>query len=515
MTDSKGGTPMEAIIRFEHISKTFPGVRALSDVSFDISKGEVHAIVGENGAGKSTLMNILGGLYVPTDGKVIFEDTEITDFHEQAALQLGIGVVYQEMKLCPNLSIVENIFLGRELRGRHRKLDWATMRDACKGVLDSLGLHLSVDTAVKRLSIAEQQIVEIAKSISRDIKVLVLDEPTSALTMVESMKLFENIASLKKQGVTIIYISHRLEEIIELSDRVSVLRDGQYKGTFNIADVNIDKLVKLIAGEKLYNELEHKSVDDKKTFSDEDVYLEVEHLYSEDGTVKDVSFNLKKGEILGFYGVQGAGRTELLETIFGLRKRKSGKVRLNGKELENKNPLQAINNGFAMVPEDRRIAGLFPKMNILENINTSNAKDVIKFGALIDKRAMKTIAEDMRKKIGIKTRDIYQNIMQLSGGNQQKVIIGRWLASGPKVFLVDELTRGVDVGAKSEIFTVLRMLQQEGLGVVLVSSEIQEVIAEADRVLVMKDGQIVKELAGEHINKDEIVSHALIGKHTG
>lgn len=506
---------METIIKFKNISKTFPGVRALSDVSFDINRGEVHGIVGENGAGKSTLMNILGGLYVPTDGKVIFEDSEITDFHEQAALQLGIGVVYQELKLCPNLSILENIFLGRELRGKHRKLDWLTMREACKPVLDSLGFHLPVDTVVKKLSIAEQQIVEIAKSISRDIKVLVLDEPTSALTMVESMKLFENIAELKKQGVTIIYISHRLEEIIEIADRVSVLRDGQYKGTFEISDVNIDKLVRLIAGEKLYNELEKRDKTDKQTFTDEDVYLEVDHLYSEDGTVRDVSFNLKRGEILGFYGVQGAGRTELLETIFGLRKRKGGTIRLNGKVLENRSPMKAIDNGFAMVPEDRRIAGLFPKMNIMENINTSNAKDVVKLGFLMDRRSMKIIAEDLRKKIGIKTRDIYQNIMQLSGGNQQKVIIGRWLASGPKVFLVDELTRGVDVGAKSEIFSVLRILQQEGLGVVLVSSEIQEVIAEADRVLVMKDGQIVKELIGEHINKDEIVSNALIGRHVG
>lgn len=506
---------MEAIIKFENISKTFPGVRALSEVSFNIERGEIHAIVGENGAGKSTLINILGGLYIPTEGRVCFEGSEITVFNEQAALQVGIGVVYQEMKLCPNLSIVENVFLGREIRAKHRKLDWPTMREACKKVLDSLGLYLPVDTVVKRLSIAEQQIVEIAKSISRDIKVLVLDEPTSALTMTESIKLFENIASLQKRGVTIIYISHRLEEIIELSDRVSVLRDGKYKGTFNIEDVSIDKLVKLIAGEKLYNELEYKNTKNKHQFTDEDIYLEVENLNSEDGKVKDVSFNLRRGEILGFYGVQGAGRTELLETVFGLRKRKSGTIRLNGKELENKSPIQAINNGFAMVPEDRRIAGLFPKMNIMENINTSNAKDVVRFGTLMDKQAMKTIAEDLRKKIGIKTRDIYQNIMQLSGGNQQKVIIGRWLASDPKVFLVDELTRGVDVGAKSEIFTVLRMLQEEGLGVVLVSSEIQEVIAEADRVLVMKDGHIVKELRGEHINKDEIISHALIGKHDG
>lgn len=515
MTMAEGGVPMDAIIRFENISKTFPGVRALSDVSLEIRRGEVHAIVGENGAGKSTLMNILGGLYVPTSGKVLFEDAEVAINNEQIALQLGIGVVYQEMKLCPNLSIVENIFLGREIRGKRRKLDWPTMREASAQVLDSLGLHVSVDTAVKRLSIAEQQIVEIAKSISRDIKVLVLDEPTSALTMSESLKLFENIASLKEKGVTILYISHRLEEIVELSDRVSVLRDGTYKGTFDTCDVDIDKLVKLIAGEKLYNELDHRTPSTRKDFSNADVCLDVNHLSSEDGTVEDVSFNLKKGEILGFYGVQGSGRTELLETLFGLRKKKHGTIRLNGNEIENKDPIQAIGHGFAMVPEDRRRAGLFPNMNIMENINTSNAKDIVKFAGVMDTRTMKNIAEDLRAKIGVKTRDIHQNIMQLSGGNQQKVIIGRWLASGPKVFLVDELTRGVDVGAKSEIFAVLRMLQEEGMAIILVSSELQEVIAEADRVLVMKDGNIVNELTGQHINKDEIISSALIGRSAG
>ncbi|MCF7944519.1 MAG: sugar ABC transporter ATP-binding protein [Spirochaetia bacterium] len=503
---------MSVIVKFENITKNFPGVRALSHVSLDVKYGEVHAVVGENGAGKSTLMNILGGLFDPTEGKIYFEGKEVDIPNEQASLQLGIGVVYQEMKLCPNLSIVENIFLGREIRGKRRKIDWKSMKETCIQVLDSLGLKLSPDTLVKSLSIAEQQIVEIAKSLARDIKVLVLDEPTSALTMTESQKLFSNIHALKKKGVSIIYISHRLEEIIELSDRISVLRDGEFKGTFNVEDVNVNKLVKLIAGEKLLKELSQKAPQKRKNFSSKVPYVVVENLSSSDGSVQNVSFNLKRGEILGFYGVQGAGRTEMLQTIFGLRNKKSGSIKVDNIEIENRNPMKAIENGFAMVPENRREAGLFPNMNILENINISNAKDIIKIGGLLKKQKMKTISEKYKGKIGIKTRDIYQSIMQLSGGNQQKVIIARWLASKPQVFLVDELTRGVDVGAKSEIFSVLRMLQEQGLGIILVSSELQEVIAEADRVLVMKDGRIVKELTGNQINKDEIVEHALLGK---
>ena len=426
-------------------------------------------------------------------------------------MNYGIGVVYQELKLCPNLSITENIFLGREIRSSRNKPDWALMKSESEKVLKALGMELNPSLKVKSLSIAEQQIIEIAKVLSRDVRILVLDEPTSALTISESTKLFENIRKLRAAGVAVIYISHRLEEVLELSDKVSVLRDGQYKGTFKRDEVDSQKLVKLIAGEKLTEALSRRTSEDDRNIYDAKPIMKVNNLSSADGKVNDASFELYKGEVLGFYGVQGAGRTELLETIFGLRKKGSGEIILDESVIENASPSDAIDNGFAMVTEDRKQSGLFQNMSILENINISNAPSVSTAAGLIRKNRMKEIAEKYRNDIGIKVSDVNQNIMQLSGGNQQKVIIGRWLASGQRIFLVDELTRGVDVGAKAEIFHILKKLREDGLGIVLVSSEIQEVIAESDRVLVMRNGQIVKELKGEEVTKDNIVENALIG----
>lgn len=498
-------------IEFKQITKQFPGVRALTDVSFSIEEAEIHSIVGENGAGKSTLMNILGGLFGPTEGSVLYFGETVDITNEQASLQLGIGVVYQELKLCGNLSVTENIFLGRELRTTQKRLDWVQMEAVTQQVLHSLGSSIGPRALVKSLTIAEQQIIEIAKSLARDIKVLILDEPTSALTLHESQKLFENIRELKSQGVTVIYISHRLEEILELSDRISVLRDGQYKGTFNAQDVDINRLVTLIAGQKLIGALDKKASKRPKVEEDREPTLIVNNLSSSDGRVDSVSFSLHSGEILGLYGVQGAGRTELLECLFGLRAVHSAEIYLNGKQLHITSPSQAIDEGFAMVPEDRRRSGIFPNFSIQENIAISNPRSCTKRLGWLDRKRMRSISQKLKQTIGIKTPDVDQNIMNLSGGNQQKVIIARWLETNPSIFLVDELTRGVDVGAKTEIFSVLDSLRDRGMGILLVSSEIQEVVAEADRVLVMKDGRIVKELVGDAVTKDKIIHHALIG----
>ncbi len=502
---------MSEIVRFEDISKSFNKVQALSDVSLSINTGEVHSIVGENGAGKSTLMNILGGLFEATTGKIFIDGTETVLHSEQDALQLGIGVVYQELKLCPNLNVTENIFLGRELR-KGRSLDWKRMQQKSSEVLKSLGISIAPATLVRRLSVAQQQVVEIAKSLAKEVRVLVLDEPTSALTITESLMLFENIRKLRDNGVAIIYISHRLEEVLDLSDRISVLRDGKYKGTFDKKDVGINDLVRLIAGDKFSKELEDSANMVKPPKPDGEPYLRVENLCSADGVVKNVGFELHEGEVLGFYGVQGAGRTEMLETIFGLRKKSSGSIRLNGVEMDNINPLAAIKNGFAMIPEDRKQVGVLPNMNICENIVTSCPGKVTGLLGWMKKRCMVALAKEFKKDVGIKARDVYQNILNLSGGNQQKVVISRWLATDPQVFLMDELTRGVDVGAKAEIFEILRNLRDKGLGIVLVSSELQEVLVESSRVLVMKNGEIVKELVGAEITKDNIVEHALIGE---
>lgn len=501
---------MTPMIRFEHISKSFPGVRALSDVSFSIGRGEVHALVGENGAGKSTLMNILGGLFAPSEGSINFDGNDAVIPNEQASLSMGIGIVYQELKLCQNLTITENVFLGRELRSGG-KIDWKRMKKITAEWLSSLGVALPPDALVRTLSIAEQQIVEIAKSLSRDIKVLVLDEPTSALTIRESESLFANVRNLKAKGVTVIYISHRLEEVLELSDRITVLRDGEYKGTFDTGSVKIDDLVRLIAGEKLIEVLAKDESKAHRSFDSSRPLLGVHGLSSADGKVRDVSFELHAGEILGIYGVQGAGRTELLETMFGMRKPGSGEILLDGKAVENRTAARAIENGFGMVPEDRRRTGIFPNMNILENINISNRREMSDGMGFLRKERMVTISNRYREEMGIKTRDVFQNITHLSGGNQQKVVVSRWLATDPKVLLVDELTRGVDVGAKAEIFSILRMLRSRGVGIVMVSSELQEVIAESDRVLVMKNGTVVRELEGDEIDKDTIIRYALVG----
>ena len=504
---------MRNIVEFKDISKSFNKVQALRDVSITIREGEVHSIVGENGAGKSTLMNILGGLFPPTTGTIKISGQEVTLPNEQAALNLGIGVVYQELKLCPNLNVTENIFLGRELRKNGRALDWKRMHKITEEVMKSLGIFIVPTTLIKHLSVAQQQVVEIAKSLAKDVRVLVLDEPTSALTITESTMLFENVKKLRDKGVAIIYISHRLEEVLELSDRISVLRDGKYRGTFDKCEVGIADLVRLIAGDKFSRELEESANMKKPPKPEGEPYLQVERLCSVDGSVKNVSFELFAGEVLGFYGVQGAGRTEVLETIFGLRKKKSGVIRLEGKEIENINPMEAIRNGFAMIPEDRKQVGILPNMNICENINTSCPGAIVNILGWINKSKMFEIAGKLKEDVGIKAKSIFQNILNLSGGNQQKVVISRWLATEPKVFLMDELTRGVDVGAKAEIFTILRNLREQGLGIVLVSSELQEVLVESSRVLVMRNGEIVKELVGEEITKDNIVENALIGEN--
>lgn len=498
---------MSTIIEFENIGKLFPGVKALVDVNFSIERGEIHALVGENGAGKSTLMNILGGLYSQTTGKVKFSGKEVLIHNELTALNMGIGVVYQELKLCPNLTVAENIFLGREIREGKGKINWRKMNDVSRTALIDLSTAIQPETLVKNLSIAEQQIVEIAKSITKDIKVLILDEPTSALTLKETESLFKNIKGLQQNGVTIIYISHRLEEIITLCDRISILRDGKYQGTFSKESITLDKLVKIIAGKELLNELcrsNNKNKLDKPLLVIKDL--------SSPGVLKNINMTLYKKEIIGVYGVQGAGRTELLEAIFGLDSKKTGYMELEGKRINNRNPAEAIKNGFAMVPEDRRQEGIFPNFNVFENISTSNGKDISNLIGFLKNRKIRKIANKYKTDIGIKTKDIFQSIQTLSGGNQQKVIISRWLATNPKIFLVDELTRGVDVGAKAEIFKILRKLRTSGLSIILVSSELAEIVSESDRVLVMRNGSLVAELTGQEINKDKIIYHALCGE---
>ncbi len=492
---------MEELVIFKNITKKYPGVVALDEVSFSIQKGEIHAIVGENGAGKSTLMHILGGEIQPDGGEIIYKGKPVVIADPHAARLLGISIVYQELKLCPNLSVVENINLGRE-----KKINRKEMCQECSLVLHSLGANINPRVLVKNLSIAEQQMVEIAKAISFQSEVLILDEPNSALTLNETENLFRNLLNLKEKGVTIIFISHRLEEVFKISDRISVLRDGKYLATFPTNEINIDQIVTLIAGKKLVNELSQKTI---KNFEKNRSVLEVKNL-SRGKYFKNVSFQLFEKEILGIYGLQGSGRTELLESIFGTARIDQGEIFLYGRKINITSSKLAIKNGLAMVPEDRRKTGLFSNMDVKENINISNPKEIAPFG-FINKRKVFEIAKKLVQSLSIKVGSVSQMVKNLSGGNQQKVIISRWLATQPKIFLVDELTRGIDVGAKAEIYRILQRLRNEGLSILLVSSELQEVLAECDRILVMRNGALVANLFGDQADKETVLKYALKG----
>jgi len=497
---------LEDLIIFKHITKRFPGVTALDNVSFSIRKGEIHALVGENGAGKSTLMNILGGEIQPDEGTVILRGKPTQIPNPYAARLNGISIVYQELKLCPNLSVVENIFLGREREGSGGRLKVKKMSAHCHEVFQSLGVSLNPRTLVRNLSIAEKQLVEISKAISLESDVLIMDEPNSALTLTETEKLFDNLRRLKEKGVTIIFISHRIEEVFRISDRISVLRDGKYLGTFDIEETSFDEIVTLIAGKKLSSELAQTHY--SKIHSDRTV-MEVRDL-SREKYFKHITFQLFEKEILGIYGLQGAGRTELLETIFGLAQPDSGEIYAFGKKINLRSPADAIRYGIAMLTEDRLVTGIFTNMDVKDNICISNTNDVSKLW-FIQRKTLINVAKQFVKMIEIKVRSVTQLVRNLSGGNQQKVIISRWLATKPKIFLMDELTRGIDVGAKAEIYKILRRLREDGLSIIIVSSELPEVLAECDRVLVMRNGMLVADFPKEQTTKEKVLRLALKG----
>jgi ribose transport system ATP-binding protein len=496
---------MIPIIEFRDIVKTFPGVKALNGISFSLDAGEVHALVGENGAGKSTLMNILGGQYSCDGGTLLLDGREIQFHSQHESLLHGIGIVYQELRLCPNLTVCENIYLGRERDAGKGQVSWTEMNRQASAILASLGASVLSTDKVEDLSVANQQLVEIARAISREARILVMDEPTSALTVKESERLFEIIAALKSKGVTIIYISHRMEEVFRISDRITVLRDGSYMGTFETATVDSKEIVNLIAGKELASELS-QSVSCCIDYNEP--VLEVNRL-SRTGKFSEVSFTLHRQEIVGIYGLQGAGRTELLEAIFGLAPEWTGEIKAFGKPIRNRNAAEAIANGFAMVPENRRDAGIFPDMSLLENVNSAQKKAItgllgsLKFGVMT-----KTCNQSLQS-FNVKANSPKGLIKNLSGGNQQKVVLAKWLAIQPRILLIDEPTRGIDVGAKAEIYRIIRQLREEGLSVIIVSSELPEVLSESDRILVMKNGSLVATLLAQDATRERIIQYAL------
>jgi ABC-type sugar transport system ATPase subunit len=499
---------LENIIKFENVTKKFPGVVAVDHVNFSIAKGEIHALVGENGAGKSTLMNILAGVIQPDSGSIIFKGREIVISNPLMARQIGISTVYQELKLCENLSVAENIYLGREKKSRFGGMNWKGMITESRQLLDSFGVSINPKSIVRNLTVAQRQVVEIARAISLNTDVLILDEPTSSLTMNETKLLFENLIKLQSKGVAIIFISHRLEEIFTVSDRISVLRDGKYLGTFEKNKISEEDVVSLIAGKKLFAELKKREIDYKQ--NDKKVVLEINNL-TRANFFKDISFKLYEKETLGFYGLQGSGRTEIIETIFGLYKPDHGEIYLFGEKVKLRKTSDAIKRGLALVPEDRRKSGLFEGMTVKENMALIIIKVLSFLSFIINSKIVKT-ANTFTKKLDIRMTSLNQKVKNLSGGNQQKVIIARWLAINPKILLMDEPTRGIDVGAKAEIYKILRELKhKENKSIIIISSELPEVMAECDRVIVMRNGRIAGEAIADDINERKILKLAFSG----
>jgi len=493
---------MEDIIVFQEITKTFPGVVALDQVSFSIRQGEIHAIVGQNGAGKTTLMNILSGEIQPDRGVLVYRGRPVVIPDPHAARSLGINVVHQELMLCPNLTVLENIFLGQSLKGLERERKVKGVQEIFKG----FGVDVPLQARVRDLSIAKQQLVEIVRAVAFRSEVLVLDEPTSALTVAEAKRLFEILRKLVKEGTTIIFISHRLEEVFEIAERITVLRDGKYVTTVVREETNPEDLVRLMVG-KTFVEMFKYEPPPKRL---QKVALEVRDL-SRGTFFQDISFALYEGEILGIYGLQGSGRTELAETLFGFSPPDRGEIFLYGKRIEIRNTWEAIRLGLAMVPEDRRRTGLFLNMDVKENIGVVRAPQLVKRGFL-SPASFVTIASPLVKKLNIKTSGLSQKVRNLSGGNQQKVVIARWLTIQPRILIVDEMTRGVDVGAKQEMYRIIQDLRREGMSIIFISSELSEITGLCDRVLVMYKGKIVGELQREAISEETILAHAMGAK---
>ncbi|MGB0090719.1 MAG: sugar ABC transporter ATP-binding protein [Planifilum fulgidum] len=485
------------ILQVREIHKVFPGTKALSNVSMEFHAGEVHAVVGENGAGKSTLMNILSGVFPPTEGQIILEGEEVRFQSPRQAQEKGIAIVHQELSLCPHLTVGENMFIGRLPRSRLGFVDRNKLREDAKKMLEAFKADIDPDDLAGDLSISEQQVVEIAKALTMDCKVLILDEPTSAITESEANNLFEVIRELRGKGICIIYISHRIKEIFSISDRISVLRDGHYIGTYHTEEMTPDRVVQLMVGRELKNIYPPKSTRGKKEI------LRVENL-SREGVFHQIRFTLYEKEVLGIFGLVGAGRTEMSRALCGIDPKDSGQVWLDGKPVAIDSVSQAIQQGIVYLTEDRKNQGLFLDLSVKRNIVSSNLQ-AVSSGLFIDPVKEKKMAEHFSEKLNVKTPSLDQSIGSLSGGNQQKAMIAKWLSTHPKVLLLDEPTRGIDVGAKSEIYKMLRELADDGKGIIVISSELPEVIGICDRVLVMHQGRIVGEVSGERINEEEII----------
>lgn len=490
----------QVLLELKGISKTFPGVKALNDISFCVKKGHIHALVGENGAGKSTLIKILDGIYKSDAGTMMLAGKPLSPHTPLEAQEQGISVVHQEIKLVETLSVAENIFLGRP-KTSHNLIDWKKLNREAQVLLDSLEANLSPTTTVRNLSIAQKQMVEICKAMSSNVELLIMDEPSATLTTKEQEVLFRTMRTLKAKGVTIIYISHRLEEIFNLADEVTVLRDGCLVDTMPIDDIDRKRLISMMVGRELENEYP------KEKIAVGEVLLEVKDV-CRGRMVKNISFQLHRGEILGIAGLVGSGRTETARAIFGADKREKGTVVIKGKELKKQTVTESIQNKIALVPEDRRSQGLILNMSVKENISLVGIDHILK-KKIINHGLEKNMAHDFINKLRIQTPDEEREVKNLSGGNQQKVVLSKWLAVDSDVIIFDEPTRGIDVGAKAEIYRLLVALAKAGKGIIMISSELPELLGMADRIIVMHEGRISGEILSNDATQEKILEMAI------
>ena len=489
------------LLEMKNITKEFPGVRALDGVSFTLKKGSVHALMGENGAGKSTLMKCLFGIYSVDSGEIYLDGDRVSFKSPNDALQNGVAMVHQELNQATKRNVMDNIWLGRYPTRLGFITSEREMYDKTKAIFDDLGIKTDPRSIMSTMSVAERQMAEIAKAVSYDARVIVLDEPTSSLSDREVEHLFAIIDKLKGRGCGIIYISHKMDEILRISDEITVMRDGKHIATEPSENMTMNRIIKLMVGREL------TEMYPKKTNSPGEVILRVEGLSSRHNHVNDVSFNLRRGEIIGFAGLAGAGRTEVIENLFGISERESGKIFLDGKEIKNRDPREAIKNGFALITEERRATGIFGILDICENTTVSGLKKYLRFGLLSD-RLRKEDTDWAIKSMNIKTASQKTQIKLLSGGNQQKVIIGRWLLTEPEILMLDEPTRGIDVGAKYEIYQLIDALAAKGKSIIVVSSELSELLGICDRIYVMSSGRIAGEVDAKETTQEEIMTLA-------
>ena len=495
----------DVILRFDNISKTFPGVKALKNISFEIHRGDVHVLLGENGAGKSTLIKILTGVYQADEGGTIYLDGKPIEIHDTLqSRNHGIGTVFQENSLIPHLNVAENVFLTRELRGPGGIIDWGRTYEECERWIRELGVdHINPRTQVRRLSVADQQIVEIVKVFSQNPSIVILDEPTSSLSDNEIQNLFRIIETLKAKGVTFIYVSHRMEEIKRIGDRATIFRDGALTGEIeDCKTADMDQVINMIVGRTLEEKFPHRESHIG------DVMLEVKGIQVPN-TIYDISFQVRKGEVLGFSGLVGSGRTSTAKAIVGAIPRTAGEIFIEGKKVKITNPAEAIANGIGYLPEDRKTEGLILTKSVKENISLPSLKRKFKRGIVLNGAKERAEAESYCGKLRIKTPSINRLCKFLSGGNQQKVVFSKWLCSEANIYIFDEPTRGIDVGAKSEIYQIINELVGQGAAVIVISSELPEILGICDRIITMRDGRITANIDRCDATQEKIMSYSI------